>query len=145
MSKKQKRRKKKRTLPRITKKQRLQVYKKYGGCCAYCGEHLNYREMQVDHIVSYHRFRLGALDKETVNGFGNLNPSCRSCNFYKGAKGIEAFRSLMDGLIYRLKKLFVIRIALKYKIIKINQWDGLFYYEKHQRKIKNHDENRENR
>lgn len=34
----------------ISKKKRLEVYEKYGHCCAYCGCYLKYSEMQVDHI-----------------------------------------------------------------------------------------------
>lgn len=34
----------------MNKKTRLKVYEKYGGHCAYCGEAIEFKEMQVDHI-----------------------------------------------------------------------------------------------
>lgn len=36
----------------IPKKDRLKIYEKYNGHCAYCGCELNYKDMQVDHIKS---------------------------------------------------------------------------------------------
>lgn len=36
----------------IPKKIREQVYKKYNGHCAYCGCKLEYKDMQVDHVIS---------------------------------------------------------------------------------------------
>ncbi|MCI5852291.1 MAG: HNH endonuclease [Clostridiales bacterium] len=35
----------------IPKHIRQQVYEKYGGHCAYCGKALEYKEMQVDHLI----------------------------------------------------------------------------------------------
>lgn len=34
----------------ISTKIRRQVYEKYGGRCAYCGEPIEYKAMQVDHM-----------------------------------------------------------------------------------------------
>ena len=120
----------KKHFPKVKKSVRLKVYAKFDGRCAYCGEHLEYKAMQVDHIISRLRTRLGALDKGALNGISNLNPSCRACNYYKSAAGIESFRKLMRGVSSRLKKLFLIKIALKYGIISFKEWDGLFYFEK---------------
>lgn len=36
----------------IPKKIRKQVYQKYNGHCAYCGSKLEYKDMQVDHVIS---------------------------------------------------------------------------------------------
>lgn len=35
----------------IPKHIRQQVYEKYGGHCAYCGKALEYKDMQVDHMI----------------------------------------------------------------------------------------------
>ena len=35
----------------MTKKLRIRVYEKYNGHCAYCGRAIQYKVMQVDHIV----------------------------------------------------------------------------------------------
>lgn len=34
----------------IPKKDRLKIYEKYNGHCAYCGCELNYKDMQVDQL-----------------------------------------------------------------------------------------------
>ena len=102
---------------------RQKVYDKYNGHCAYCGKAISIKEMQVDHILSK---RNGG-----TNDIDNLNPSCRLCNHYKRAAGIETFRNdLLDELIKRLMKIYIFRVALDYGMITINGWDKNFYCEK---------------
>jgi len=115
---------------RVSRQKRLEVYAKYDGRCAYCGEDLPYKKMQVDHIVSKSRVKFKQISEERVNGLSNLNPSCGACNYYKGAKSLEGFRKMMTTIHKRLKKIFIVRLALKYKILKLNDFDGLFYFEK---------------
>ena len=40
----------------IPKKKRLAVYEKFNHRCAYCGCELDYKDMQVDHVESLHRY-----------------------------------------------------------------------------------------
>ena len=47
-------------------KQRQSVYEKYGGHCAYCGEHIEYKDMQVDHVNPK---RNGGVDSIENNDF----------------------------------------------------------------------------
>ena len=102
---------------------RQKVYDKYNGHCAYCGKAISIKEMQVDHIIPK---RNGG-----TNDIDNLNPSCRLCNHYKRAAGIETFRYvLLGGLIKRLMKIYIFRVALDYGMITINGWDKNFYCEK---------------
>lgn len=75
----------------MNKEQRLQVYNKYNGHCAYCGKEIEYSEMQVDHILPMYIYK-GKLSKEELNSIENFNPSCRMCNFRKGTLSIEEFR-----------------------------------------------------
>jgi len=35
----------------MNKRQRIEIYNKYQGHCAYCGEEIDYKQMQVDHHV----------------------------------------------------------------------------------------------
>jgi len=107
----------------MNKIKRLQVFNKYYGKCAYCGETLKYNEMQVDHIRS--QFHKGSDDLD------NLNPSCRQCNFYKGTDSIEQFKERLTTIIERIKKPFIVRLAIKYGIVSFKQFDGRFYFEKH--------------
>lgn len=36
---------------KLTKDERMAVYKKTNGHCAYCGCELEYKDMQVDHVI----------------------------------------------------------------------------------------------
>ena len=102
---------------------RQKVYDKYNGHCAYCGKAITIKDMQVDHILPK---RNGGTDD-----IDNLNPSCRLCNHYKRANSIECFRDFaLGGLIRRLMKVYIFRVALDYGMITINGWDKKFYFEK---------------
>ena len=107
----------------MMKVDRQKVYEKYNGHCAYCGKAISIKDMQVDHILPQ---RNGGTDD-----IDNLNPSCRLCNHYKRAYSIESFRDFaLSGLIDRLMKIYIFRVALSYGMITINNWDKKFYFEK---------------
>ena len=102
---------------------RQAVYAKYDGHCAYCGKEITINEMEVDHVIPqrYH----GTDDMD------NLMPSCHTCNHYKRANSLENFRDwLLGGLIDRLMKVYIFRVALRYNMITINGWDKKFHFEK---------------
>lgn len=102
---------------------RQKVYEKYNGHCAYCGKAITIEQMQVDHALAR---RNGGTDD-----ISNLMPSCRLCNHYKRAADIKTFRNfLLGGLIDRLMKIYIFRVALNYGMITINDWDKTFYFEK---------------
>ena len=102
---------------------REQIYNKYNGHCAYCGQVITIKEMQVDHIIPKAR---GGTD-----AYNNLVPACRLCNHYKRAGSLTFFRNVLLGeLIDRLKDLYIFRVALRYGMITINGWDKTFYCEK---------------
>lgn len=110
---------------------RQAVYNKYkdsNGChCAYCGKVITIKEMQVDHIVPKAR-KWKVAD---VNDYGNLNPSCRSCNHYKRASSLETFRRFYIGQLHdRLAKLYTVRVAMDYGIVTLQKWDRVFFFEK---------------
>lgn len=106
----------------MKKELREKVWKKYDCKCAYCGEDLEYSKMQVDHIQSQSN---GGNDE-----IGNYNPSCRPCNFYKSDFDIEGFRNQLSTITERIKKPFIVRLAMKYGIISFKPFDGRFYFEK---------------
>lgn len=112
----------------ISKKDRLIVYQKYNGHCAYCGCELEYKNMQIDHINSVYRaeIRHQGVD-ECLN---NYMPSCRQCNFYKSTFTLEKFRErISDTLMRNLQKNFNYRLALKYGLIKEDIKPIKFYFE----------------
>lgn len=114
----------------MNKTKRLQVYNKYGGRCAYCGREIEYKDMQVDHIVPQ---RL-CIDKKVADQIENLNPSCRKCNHYKRARCIERYRELILKLHTKIRDIYLCEVAENYGVIKIEPWDGKFYFEKILRK-----------
>ena len=74
---------------KITKVERQQVYEKYDGHCAYCGNQIEIKDMQVDHMIP---LRLGGGDE-----MSNYMPACRQCNHYKRGNSLEGFRFEMVG------------------------------------------------
>lgn len=107
---------------------RHQVYEKYNGHCAYCGCELQYEDMQVDHLDSVYRAEYEG--REASNEIENLMPACRQCNFYKGTSTIDEFRRKILHLPVTAFIAFPVRLAAKYGIIQVREWDMKFYFEK---------------
>lgn len=101
---------------------RQAILDKFDGHCAYCGKEITLKEMQVDHIKP--------LCNGGTNDSDNLNPSCRRCNHYKRSGDTEVLRWLVGGLIERLKKNYIFKVALDYGLITLNEWNGKFYFER---------------
>lgn len=102
---------------------RREIYEKYGGRCAYCGNPIQYEEMEIDHLIP---LRNGGADDVT-----NYMPACRPCNFYKGTSTIERFRGNLQTLTERLEKVYIYRLALRYKIVTQHGKEIKFYYEQY--------------
>ena len=113
----------------MKKELRERVWKKYNCKCSYCGEDLEYKKMQVDHIEAKY---LGGEDV-----IENYNPSCRQCNFYKGTFSIGGFKKQLSTITERIQKLFIVRLAIKYGLISFKPFDGKFYYEKRNEQERN--------
>ncbi|MBO7054871.1 MAG: HNH endonuclease [Bacteroidales bacterium] len=108
---------------------RQTIFDKYNGHCAYCGCELRIEDMQIDHINPKYRSMING--KPIDNSVENLNPSCRQCNFYKGTNDIAGFRKRIFNQLQRTcVDSFQSRLAMKYGIIKHNEWCGKFYFEK---------------
>jgi 5-methylcytosine-specific restriction endonuclease McrA len=120
----------------MTKINREQVYKKYNGHCAYCGREIKIKEMQVDHLEAKANTRAIGKDMDgkyiypDINRFDNLMPSCRRCNHYKRAERLETFRHQIKTLHERIKKFYIVKVAIDFGLIDFKEWDGLFYFEK---------------
>jgi 5-methylcytosine-specific restriction endonuclease McrA len=115
----------------MNKEIREVVYNKFGGRCAYCGNHIEYKDMQVDHLVPIRR---GVPDNRLYEERGkdevsNYMPSCRMCNFYKQENSLEDFRLKIKQML-DYKHTFATRFALRYGILTEHEWDGNFYFEK---------------
>jgi 5-methylcytosine-specific restriction endonuclease McrA len=119
----------------IPEHKRKIVYKKYKGKCAYCGEDLEYRKMQVDHITpkyrktSHKEAASWGLLKGT-NDIENLNPSCRSCNASKSTFTIDNWRKELVLKEMRLMRdSSVYRILKRFEVIKVVKNEILFHFE----------------
>ena len=110
----------------MKKSERIEVYNKYGGRCAYCGKAIEYKDMQVDHITPK-RF---AHWVDNIDNTENLNPSCRRCNHYKRGSQLEAFRQRLKTLHERIRKQYICKVAEDYGIIEVKEWNGKFYFER---------------
>jgi len=117
----------------MKKELRQEVHLKYCGKCAYCGKDIQYKDMQVDHIIPesrFFRFLHRHKNEYKVDDFINLNPACRVCNHYKRVWTVEEFRSEMLTLHKRAAQQYLFKIALDYGMATIKPFDGVFYFEK---------------
>lgn len=116
-------------LPRktIPKKVRQVVYDMFDGHCAYCGCEIEYKKMQVDHIVSH-------MINKGIDDISNYYPSCRDCNKFKMCSPIDIFRKNIKDTIKtcsnRNKNYLWDRIYRKYELDIESNKDIVFYFEK---------------
>ena len=106
----------------MKKSDRIKVWNKYDKHCAYCGKIIKYQDMQVDHMIPKRRHGPDTPD--------NLMPACRRCNHYKRAWPLKEFRRLLVTMSDRIQKMYLMKVAIDYGIIKPVPWDGVFYFEK---------------
>lgn len=107
---------------RITKADRLQVFNKYGGYCAYCGKALKYKDMQVDHLIP---LRSGGADE-----MKNYMPACRRCNHYKRGSSLEAFREMIKKIPEKLQRdSYIFKVGVDYGFFEVWDRNVTFYFE----------------
>ena len=116
----------------MKQKLREQVWHKYDERCAYCGNPIEYKSMQVDHLVSQNREHSTSnpISRDVIDHFDNLMPSCRRCNHYKNTYTLADFRTVMMTIQDRLMNQYLNKVALDYGIIAIKPFNGEFYFEK---------------
>ena len=113
----------------LSKEERLKVYNKYNGHCAYCGIKLEYKDMQVDHFVSVFKNTYELANGVYIDNFENYMHSCRMCNFYKRAGGIESMRKNIKRLYIQLERDFDYRLAKRYGLIEETPKEIKFFFE----------------
>lgn len=113
----------------IKKSDREKVYNNHNGHCVYCGKEITIKEMQVDHRIpkSFHG----------TDDISNLMSSCRRCNHYKRANSLEVFREYLKTIHNRLNDIYIFKVAIDYGIVKIQPFDGVFYFEKTNKESEN--------
>lgn len=112
---------------------RQKVHDKYDGLCAYCGQRITIKEMQVDHMIpkSAIEYSKDVDIFEKVHSFDNLMPSCRRCNHYKRSDDLEGFRKKMKTIHERIASKYLIKVAQDYGIVKIHPFVGRFLFERY--------------
>lgn len=118
----------------ISKKVREAVYDKYQGHCAYCGKKLEYKDMQLDHMIPRQREHFKKYTEEEIECFENYMPSCRRCNHYKRAHSLETFREMIETIPQKLiRDNYIYKVGLDYNLIEEHPHKIEFYFEKHEK------------
>lgn len=120
-----------------TKIDRQAILDKFGCKCAYCGEAITLKTMQVDHVIPQsdmehnrkgEEFKnkeripkfLRHLTPYDINHLDNLFPACRVCNKWKNSFSLEEFREEIMLQPERMKRDSPqFRMALKYELIEV--------------------------
>ena len=121
---------------------REEIYNKYNGRCAYCGNEISIKEMQIDHVIPQRNFEMYIKNKYKIpeflkhltiydlNNNDNLLPACRVCNGWKSAYHLELFRSEIEEQTKRLNSRSAnYRMAKKYGLIEEIKNPVVFYFE----------------
>ena len=123
-------------MSKLTKKQREQIWQKYGGRCAYCGEPIELKDMQADHIKPIFRGWDDQLKAHLPEGhlgdnsIENFNPACRACNFRKSTSDIEGFREALEHGLDCCRRDFTYRMMVRYGLVVEQPQKVVFYFEK---------------
>lgn len=134
----------------MKKSDRLIVFNKYGGRCAYCGCELQ-KGWHVDEIlpvIRSERYVYGAdgkrircpIKKEWKTEkymehperlhIDNQNPACASCNMLKSSMSLESFRSIIAGFINSLNSYTnQYKFAKRYGLVTETNIPVIFYFE----------------
>jgi 5-methylcytosine-specific restriction endonuclease McrA len=114
----------------IPKKVRLAVYDKYDGHCAYCGKKIEYKDMQLDHMIPKQRERFKKYTEEEIECFENYMPTCRRCNHYKRASSLEGFRKNIEEIPKKLfRDNYIYKVGLDYGLVAPHEQKIKFYFE----------------
>ena len=114
----------------IPKKTREEVYAKYNGHCAYCGKKIEYKDMQLDHLIPVQRERFGRCTEEQIECFKNYMPSCRRCNHMKRAYSLEGFREAVETIPKKLyRDNYIYKVGLDYGLVEAHEHKIKFYFE----------------
>lgn len=108
---------------KLSKSERMQVYEKCKGHCAYCGCELEYKDMQVDHVKP---LKGGGKDE-----LSNMLPACRSCNHYKHTLDVEGFKRYLGGISHRLMRDSIpFQVAVRFGMVRHMGDNVTFYFER---------------
>lgn len=108
------------------KEQRISVFNKYNGHCAYCGDVIKYTKFEVDHLIPILR---NYKDRD-VDTFDNMMPTCRACNRAKKSYKLENWRMMLENKIVELNRdSAVYRTAKRFGLVDETGIRVRFYFE----------------
>lgn len=111
---------------RLSRLERMEIYSKTGGCCAYCGCDLRFDDMQVDHVVP-----LNGWSEKGSDTPDNMMPACRSCNHYKSRSTLEGFRKMLEAIPDVLMRDSVTyKNAVRFELVEPKPHKVVFYFER---------------
>ncbi len=126
----------------MAKINRQEILDKFSGHCAYCGEEIDLKKMQVDHVIPQYLFDrkfdmqkkapkfLKHLNESNKDHVDNLFPACRVCNNWKNTHSLEQFRKEIGEQIRRLNEYNSnYRFAKRYGLIQETPKKIVFYFE----------------
>jgi len=117
---------------------RIEIHKKYGGRCAYCGEEIEVEKMHVDHFRPLYRKwdnrpRPSHAGEDTPD---NMMPSCRICNSLKAVYTIDEFRAEIEAQVARARsRSSNFRVAEKYGQIQDVSFPVVFWFERFEKSL----------
>lgn len=132
----------------MNKSDRLKVFNKFSGRCAYCGCELE-KGWHVDEFLPVKRIHAtlpaynngkkwvpakmvwtGKYDHPERMHIDNQMPACPSCNINKHSMSIEEFRGLIGGFMKHLNNVSVqYKIAKRFGLVQETMIEVKFYYE----------------
>ena len=112
--------------------------------CAYCGNILlseSGKHMHVDHLEAVERNvpkskwlkhwgEYRPCEKPDNENESNLVPACPKCNIIKNSLPLESFRNMVKDTVRQLERTPTYHRAVRFGLIDLNEWDGLFYFER---------------
>lgn len=131
----------------LSKAQRDQLYHRYSGRCAYCGDKLGKR-WNADHIKPVIRqgkwvrgkwVSTGGMDWPERDCFENLTPACHLCNISKGNESLENWRAWLERSAEVLERNYsTYRHAKRFGLVVEAPPKVVFFFERPRRRIINH-------
>lgn len=104
---------------------RIAVFNKFGGHCAYCGIELDLCNMQIDHCIPQTSFR------DDVHKEENYFPSCPICNGWKHCDNVETFRKSISQQVRKCRDYSRnFRMAERYGLVQEIEKPIVFYFER---------------
>ena len=124
----------------MKKSDRIKIFEKYGGKCAYCGCDLT-KSWHADHIQPIVRDSKWDRKKGKFVNSGtcrypeneileNYNPACSSCNIQKNSFTLEQFRSNIQGFLNSLNLYSTqYKFVKKYGLVTETKMQVKFFFE----------------